>query len=266
MSGLNRAVAMATLLRNGAGEFLYHSAFPLYRTIYSGIKRCSDGSEIRLCRRLIQPGDVVLDLGANIGFYTTLFAELVGEEGAVHAFEPDAQNFLRLQLRTNGLCQVLLAQKAVSDRQGVATLYRSRANRSHSLCKPVWDSTLCSSVEVTTVDANLADRLSVDFVKVDVEGHEGKVLDGMTDTLKNSPRLVLLIEIYPRMLARAGTELAGLIRKIKASGLFLFESVDGSWRSVGEQTFIERASNSGHDFHENIVLCRDPARIENLRA
>ena len=65
----------------------------------------------------IQPGDTVLDLGANIGYFTLLFAKLVGNNGIVFAFEPEPQNIALLtkNIKINNYKNVTLVPKAVSN-------------------------------------------------------------------------------------------------------------------------------------------------------
>jgi len=65
----------------------------LYRWVYSIYKSITDRSEQDLCKSLILPGMIVVDIGANIGIYTDLFRNIVASDGEVHAFEPDPINF-----------------------------------------------------------------------------------------------------------------------------------------------------------------------------
>jgi hypothetical protein len=75
------------------GKFLYKNAFPIYNGLYPVFKRKQDALELRIIRSIVKPCFNILDIGANIGFYTKVFSELVGSSGSVHAFEPDITNF-----------------------------------------------------------------------------------------------------------------------------------------------------------------------------
>ena len=79
-------------------------------------------------KKIIKKGDIVLDLGANIGYYTLIFAKLVGEVGHVFAFEPDPSNFelLSKNVKENKHENVTLIQKAVSDKNEKIKLYVSK--------------------------------------------------------------------------------------------------------------------------------------------
>src|SRR5438094_750470 len=84
----------------------------------------------RFIESLVHPGDVAVDVGANIGYHTLIFARAVGERGRVFAYEPDPDNFrlLRRNVELNGYRNVRPFQAAVSDRSGTLTLYLSRDN------------------------------------------------------------------------------------------------------------------------------------------
>jgi len=105
---------MPSALSIKLGDFLYKNAFPVYNLIYPIFKRKQDKHEIALLNKYIKNGDVVLDIGANIGFYTKILSDLVGSTGKVYAFEPDKTNFSYLQKNASVLKNVSLINKAVS--------------------------------------------------------------------------------------------------------------------------------------------------------
>ena len=94
------------------------------------INRVYEPSETKTIKTHVKKGDVVLDIGANIGYYTLIFAELVGEKGKVYAFEPDPTNFdlLRKNVEINGYRNITLIQKAVSNKNGKISFYSKKTN------------------------------------------------------------------------------------------------------------------------------------------
>ena len=173
-----------------------------------------------LIERTLNPGDVFLDIGANIGWYTLLAARLVGETGKVFAFEPEPANFALLQrnVALNGYHNVELVQKAVSDRNQTMTLYLCASDKgSHALYESSHDG---QSVEVEAL--RLDDYFSayagrIDLIKMDIEGSEGHAVKGMTALLANNPAVKIITEFSPHALAQCGTpaqdflgQLAGL--------------------------------------------------------
>ena len=75
-----------SLLRS-VGNKLYQHAFPIYRPLYSAYKNYADRAERNLLRRVLFPGAVVVDAGANIGIYSSFLAGCVGPTGQVHSFD-----------------------------------------------------------------------------------------------------------------------------------------------------------------------------------
>lgn len=179
--------------------------------------------ETSVVREHVRKGDAVLDVGANIGYFTLLMARQVGKEGSVLAVEPDADNcrLLTKNLHVNGYANARVLQKAISESAGRATLYRSlRSGAQHSIAEGEGD-----AVEVET--ASLDDLLAlqgrpVAFVKIDIEGAEMKALRGAGKLLAQ-PHLKMMIEFNPRALAEFGEDPAALPRLLGEHGFALHD-------------------------------------------
>lgn len=152
-------------------------------------------------RGAVQPGATVWDIGANIGFYTLLASRLVGPSGSIQAFEPVPENAaaIRHNLALNGLTQVTVSEMAIVDAPGRGTLFvsgYSAFSRLASTSVPA-DVKGRLDVELESVDHLIAERgyPVPDVVKIDVEGAELQVLDGMRTTIARH-RPVILCEVH----------------------------------------------------------------------
>lgn len=163
--------------------------------------------------RLLKPGQCVLDIGANHGIYALVAAQRVGTSGKVVAFEPNAQlcDLLRASVSVNGLENIVeVVQCAVGNADGEAVLafdehwaargqVRSRAEAPATAREAGERS---ERVRCITLDSFFADaHRPVDLVKMDVEGSEGLVLDGMKNLVERSPHLRIMMEFCPSMLS-----------------------------------------------------------------
>jgi FkbM family methyltransferase len=185
------------------------AARALYTRLYLLGKKIAEPREQRFFRAQVTPGMVVFDVGANVGFYTTLFARLVGPAGRVHAFEPDPLNFGILRRRTARNPNVEANPTAAGDHSGRITLFCNRSNRADNRVHPSLGDETAEAVEVPliTLDAYCAERGldRIDAVKMDVQGAEVAALAGFRQTLLRTPPRWLLIELSPQHLLAAGS-------------------------------------------------------------
>lgn len=157
----------------------------------------------------IKPGDVVWDVGANIGFYTRQFSPLAGPTGTVVGFEPGPQTFETLRRNTADCANIHCVQVALSDFVGEAVFHIATddnspvsglAERSGIAVANV------AKVQVMTADAFVAANpsLAPSKIKIDVEGFEFEVLAGMKDTLRAPGLKALYMEVHFSSLAERG--------------------------------------------------------------
>jgi FkbM family methyltransferase len=157
-------------------------------------------------RQRLRPGMTVVDVGANQGIYTLLFAELVGSSGHVLAFEPDPVlcSALRQNLRRNGTSNVTVYENALGARSEQRLLLRSAVNSGDNRLTIEAPSQEREGVIVATRPLDeLTHGRKVDFVKIDVQGWELEVLQGMVETLRSSSPMVFF-EYSPADLRAAG--------------------------------------------------------------
>lgn len=137
--------------------------------------------------RVVRPGMRVIDIGAHGGFYALLLAKLVGASGAVVAFEPLPANFrmLKENVAMNGLSNVTIERSAVCSHSGQFQLEVPDVDAA-ALAGPMEDSEQTKAMTVSCVsldDYFSLQRVRTDFIKMDVEGAEGDVLEGAKDIL-----------------------------------------------------------------------------------
>lgn len=184
-------------------------------------------------RRRLRPGDVAIDVGANVGWHTLLMASRVGAAGRVFAVEPNATTRQRLEhaIAVNKLAHVHVEPRAMADREGPRAFAAPAAGH-------MWDGTgrLANdgehdTVDCTTLDAFTAERdiNRVALIKIDVEGWEPAVLRGASRVLRTS-RPTLIFEYDPAYVHRSGAsgeELADLLHQA-GYGLFILQPRGGA--------------------------------------
>ena len=173
--------------------------------------------DFRIFRRLLRLGMTVLDIGANQGVFTLYCADLVGPGGRIIAFEPDPEMFaaLRANVKAGGKNWVELHNLAVGSEEGQLSFQASAFNRGDNRLVAATDSADPGAkvVQVVTIDRLLEGR-KADFIKMDVQGWEGAALRGMQRLLGGPNAPVILLELCPDVLRRAGSsveEVAGIL-------------------------------------------------------
>lgn len=224
---------MASSFSIAFGNFLYKRCFPVYKIMYSQFKRRQDAYELSLLKKYIHPGDTVLDIGANIGFYTEAISGMVGPNGLVHAFEPDQVNFKHLQSRTAGMKGVKINNKAVADRTQVIKIYTSKQlNVDHRTYKPDdYDSEI--DIDAVAIDDYL-DGGKVNFIKMDIQGFEYSAVHGMQKTLAGSD-VKMLSEFWPYGMRKAGTSVLAYFQWLRQHDFFIYLVKDNTLRELDEK-------------------------------
>jgi len=207
-------------------------------------------AEATVARRLCREGMSVLDIGANVGFYTLLFARAVGDKGHVWAFEPDPVNFgtLLRNLELNPWRNVTAVPAAVGTATGKASLYRSSFHCDHRVY-PTREGQQELTVEMVSIDEFLPAGQRIDLVKMDIQGAEGMALRGMKRTLASNPGMVILMEFWPEGLRETGFPPEEVISDLNDLGFSLYriDERTGGVEEVGDRkTLLDSLTGSGY--------------------
>jgi FkbM family methyltransferase len=183
---------------------------PLYE------KRSYEPRETRFLANVLRTGMTFVDVGANIGYFTVLAARKVGASGRVVAVEPEPYNYSLLErnVRENGCENVTLCKEALGASRGRAILGCSVNNfGDHRLYDSHNEVRRRIEIPVSTLDDVLArHRIGhVDVVKMDVQGYECKVVEGMETILRSARTLTVLSEFWPLGMANAGGDAAAFL-------------------------------------------------------
>ncbi len=166
------------------------------------------GYEPELTSRIqayLRPGDVFVDVGANMGYFTLLGSKLVGDVGKVLSFEPCISTSVRLtqNLQLNSITNVSIYSAALSDREGTSFLsIPPFFNNGVSTVRDVANDNKCLPVQLRCFDGISEAQSSKDRIrlfKIDTEGHELRVLQGMQNTLKSAKSVAIACELTPTL-------------------------------------------------------------------
>jgi FkbM family methyltransferase len=207
--------------------------------------------------KLLAPGDVFVDLGANVGLFTLVGARCVGAAGHVHAVEPapDLAAALGLLAALNQIATfVTIHPVAAGAKEGSAELFLARTSGHNALFAEEIGLTSLK-VRLAPLDALITPGSAVSLVKMDIEGSELEALAGMVRVIADNPRIVILAEFSPSIIRRSGGTPEGWIAAVRSMNLDILE--------VNEATgTLEplRAQGLGELLWINLVLHRPEGR------
>ncbi len=210
--------------------------------------------------RLVQPGMVMLDVGAHVGYYACRYARKIGKNGRIYAFEPHPRTFDRLHRNAQPFANVTTVQVALADAPGTAVLHdylmMSASGSLH------YDEAMIDLQKASVADGDVAPRLDdqfadqtytvqtlraddylagqgvkrIDVIKMDIEGAELSALRGLGQTIAHSPGIVMVMEYNPAALKAFGHNPEEALGEVLAMGFHKVQVIepDGNLVDVTE--------------------------------
>ncbi len=174
--------------------------------------------QIDFLKKKVKKGMLILDIGANIGFYSLLLSKLVGEKGKVYAFEPEEFNFKFLKLNSLKHKNITPINAAVGASNGIIKLYISKDLNVDHHTYDIGEGRKYKIVKLVTIDGYFKLKKKFDVIKLDIQGFDYQAILGMRETIKNTDKILLLGEYWPYGLKKAGDnpkKYLSLLRKMK---------------------------------------------------
>jgi len=229
--------------------------------------------ERHLVRGLLRPGMRVVDVGANIGYYVSMYQQVIGSTGRITCIEPSPENLAELHLNVseNAWRNVIIHECAVGRYAGIVGLRSGVNSGVVSIDEGVFQASMCRLDELIVEQC--------DFLKIDVDGYEWHVLEGAKNVIERD-RPVLFLEYHSELVGRHGgsiEEVMGFLRCYYSDITYFDSMVDQSLlckvsqrylgqsavRRINIDGILEADLHVGRLFGTFWILCRPVAGLEN---
>lgn len=242
-----------------------------------------------LFKKIVRPGDCIVDLGANIGYFTLLAAKLTGPTGRVVSFEPDPTNFQLLQqnVALNNYSWVTPVHGAVGNRTGKEKLFICPYDTGHHTLSardgidalmPHGEKMEVAAVEIdiTRLDDYFYDpAVRVNVIKIDIEGSEMGAFLGMRALIERSEEISIFVEYFPLLIEKMGDKPEEFLSLLFFEYKFDVFAVSGDYSmnkgndvasgliKLGSPQEVLQLCNAERD-HVNLFLSKGRRRVELL--
>lgn len=208
-----------------------------FRAFYTGSYELAS---VDIMRKNLRPGDIFVDVGANIGYMSALAASFVGREGEVHGFEPQTRCFARLEIlaRLNPELKLVMNHFALGDQEGALDLsFAADGGAPEATLVPGAGARDCvETVPVKRLDRyieeRIRDRHRIRMIKIDAEGYEFPVLRGLEGFFESTPyRPLIVCQTKPWTLAKLNYTADQFAAYMSRWSYQAFDTVN-AWRQV----------------------------------
>lgn len=218
------------------------------------IRGFHDEEEAIMVKNNIKRDEIVVDLGAHIGYYTLMMAKLVGQNGKVFAFEPEPRNLKLLykNIEVNSYKNIEVVPKAVSDIDGECTLFVGQESfGANKIFKPKKTDTQ-EFEEIKTRTIRLDDYFEelgflkkISFIKMDIEGSEVRALQGMKNILEFNENLKIFTEINRDALEDNNSNFRNMLELLGKYNFkfYISNKKESEWRKIEIHNFEELMKN-----------------------
>jgi FkbM family methyltransferase len=198
-------------------------------------------------RRELKQGMNVVEIGSNIGYYSLIIASRIGPSGKLFAFEanPDTFKILRDNIDMNGFSSMVkLEKKAVIDRTGMVNF--TKLSR-HGAASSVLEFPKSAEADIIEVKATSLDEyfknseIKIDIMKIDAEGSEPHIFEGMKKLIHNNPDLTIICEFNPPLLSYT-MDPSKFLEKLQSDG-FILKYIDTD--SIPKEASIDKLAKMG---------------------
>jgi len=248
-TGAYRLARPDKLLQIGAFRTAFVTAYFIYKKLFED----PFWNLVQRQPEIFQKGDI-LDIGANIGYTATVFAGALRADSKVYVFEPDRQTFSLLKevIQSKNLSGAVEAfNTAVGSFDGELRFWHNEEHSAdhrvvtESFSSSCTDETKISTVPVTTVDSFVRSHnlRNISFIKIDVQGYEMAVCEGMKETLERFPEACVCLEHSPESLIELGFEPEKIIDFFRSRGYQLYILTREAPQLAADNESLERIVN-----------------------
>jgi len=244
---------------NFHGQTMYVDAAFAF-TLQSTGTYLSEKLMTKIFTELVAEGMTVIDIGAYAGYYTLIAASAVGDKGKVFAFEPEPSNYSLMlkNVQLNNHRNVIPIQKAVTNITGTIKLFLAEDASGHSIVGSGRPSIMVESV--TLDDYFSLTEQPIDIVKIDVEGAENAVLQGMRRIIAKNPGLKVFTEFSPEALRIVGCSPTEYLARLLNYGfnIYLINERKQSLESADIGYLLKTCESTGY---VNLLCQRDKKEL-----